>query len=312
MGCPADSGPGSHAAGEQGSVVTLLFDAGQRYSRTYCDDHSLAANGLDVTPYLATLATFRPVASGWSRPDDAGGRCVRSRPATVDTARPRVACRCVGTTTARWRLPVGRRYGSWGCSPIQTMRRSRRRHVRRCYTAGGARRQWWPRRREGAGRSTTPPSRPRQTIAGRTRKQERRAACVDLEVRHVRLLGHHDGRLEITEHSTLVDEVSALIDEFEPDVVVTFGSYGGRSPRPYGHQRRDHRCLRWWRDLSAGVAALPRLLPPTQRAVVERLACWLASQDIGKHPPLDFVHALLLLVEQTSTMGFVQDHSEVR
>ena len=46
------------AAGEQGSVVTLLCDGGQRYTHTYYDDSWLAANGLDVAPYLATLKTF--------------------------------------------------------------------------------------------------------------------------------------------------------------------------------------------------------------------------------------------------------------
>jgi cysteine synthase A len=46
------------AAGEQGSVVTLLCDGGQRYAHTYYDDQWLAANGLDVGPCLATLERF--------------------------------------------------------------------------------------------------------------------------------------------------------------------------------------------------------------------------------------------------------------
>jgi hypothetical protein len=46
--------------------------------------------------------------------------------------------------------------------------------------------------------------------------------------------------------------------------------------------------------------------------LMERLGYWLTTQDIGGHASLDFVHALLLLAEQTSTMRFIQDHSEVR
>ena len=206
---------------------------------------------------------------------------------------------------------MGRRYGCWGCSPIQTMRRSAP-AARSPATRLAARRHWWPRQREEAGQIRDAAVATRRTIAAAC-KQERRAACVDLEVRHVRRLGHHDGRLEITEHSTLVDEVSALIDEFEPDVVVTFGSYGG-----YGHP--DHVAISdATTDACVGGGTCRRAsrlyhscFPQHSVLLLERLACWLASQDIGKHPPLDFVHALLWLVEQTSTMGFVQDHSEVR
>jgi cysteine synthase A len=41
-----------------GSVVTLLCDGGERYSSTYYDDGWLAAQGIDLTPYTATLERF--------------------------------------------------------------------------------------------------------------------------------------------------------------------------------------------------------------------------------------------------------------
>jgi LmbE family N-acetylglucosaminyl deacetylase len=152
----------------------------------------------------------------------------------------------------------------------------------------------------------------RRTIAA-VREEELRTACALLGVQHVRVLEHHDGRLETVGHSTLVDELSALIDEFEPDVVVTFGSEGG-----YGHP--DHRtisdattdaCIR--RETRQGSLRLYHsYFPQHSMLLLERLACWLTTQDIGWQASLDFVHALLLLAEQTSTMRFVQDHSEVR
>jgi cysteine synthase A len=59
---------GMRARGESGSVVTLLCDGGERYARTYYDDAWLAAQGLDITAYTATLEKF--VASGeWVEPD---------------------------------------------------------------------------------------------------------------------------------------------------------------------------------------------------------------------------------------------------
>ncbi|WP_332644321.1 PLP-dependent cysteine synthase family protein [Aeromicrobium sp.] len=45
-------------AGEEGSVVTLLCDGGERYSHTYYDDTWLAEHELDITPYADALAEF--------------------------------------------------------------------------------------------------------------------------------------------------------------------------------------------------------------------------------------------------------------
>nr|WP_253259462.1 PLP-dependent cysteine synthase family protein [Subtercola boreus] len=43
------------AAGERGSIVTLLCDGGDRYSDTYYDPAWVAAQGFDVAPHLAAL-----------------------------------------------------------------------------------------------------------------------------------------------------------------------------------------------------------------------------------------------------------------
>lgn len=47
------------AQGQQGSVVTLLCDGGERYAHSYYDDAWLAEQGLDLRPYAATLETLR-------------------------------------------------------------------------------------------------------------------------------------------------------------------------------------------------------------------------------------------------------------
>ena len=46
-----------HEAGEQGSIVTLLCDGGERYAGTYFDDQWLGAHGIDLAPHLSELAT---------------------------------------------------------------------------------------------------------------------------------------------------------------------------------------------------------------------------------------------------------------
>jgi cysteine synthase A len=51
------------AKGETGSVVTLLCDGGERYIDTYYSDDWLAAQGLDLTPNLATVERFLATAT---------------------------------------------------------------------------------------------------------------------------------------------------------------------------------------------------------------------------------------------------------
>ncbi|WP_084960113.1 PLP-dependent cysteine synthase family protein [Thermoactinospora rubra] len=46
------------AAGEKGSVVTLICDGAERYRGTYCDDSWVAAQGLDLAPHLEDLRAF--------------------------------------------------------------------------------------------------------------------------------------------------------------------------------------------------------------------------------------------------------------
>jgi len=45
-------------AGETGSLVTLICDAGERYRQTYYEPAWLAARGLDPAPYEAELSSF--------------------------------------------------------------------------------------------------------------------------------------------------------------------------------------------------------------------------------------------------------------
>ena len=48
------------AAGEQGSVVSLICDGGERYADTYYSDEWVAAQGWDLAPWLAELEAALP------------------------------------------------------------------------------------------------------------------------------------------------------------------------------------------------------------------------------------------------------------
>jgi cysteine synthase A len=46
------------AAGERGSVVTLICDGGARYEATHYDDEWVASQGLDLAPERARIDRF--------------------------------------------------------------------------------------------------------------------------------------------------------------------------------------------------------------------------------------------------------------
>jgi cysteine synthase A len=46
------------AAGEEGSVVTLICDSGERYTQTYYNDVWLAQRKVDMRPYRRQLQSF--------------------------------------------------------------------------------------------------------------------------------------------------------------------------------------------------------------------------------------------------------------
>jgi cysteine synthase len=55
------------AAGETGSVVTLICDGGERYAHTYNSDAWLAAHGLEIEPYEKALDLFT-LTGEWQEP----------------------------------------------------------------------------------------------------------------------------------------------------------------------------------------------------------------------------------------------------
>ena len=79
-----------HAVGNRGSIVTLICDAGDRYAGTYYDDAWVAAAGLDLAPYRATLDRFardRRVGGAGLTRDDAGGPAPAREPGLRDVLR---------------------------------------------------------------------------------------------------------------------------------------------------------------------------------------------------------------------------------
>ena len=97
------------------------------------------------------------------------------------------------------------------------------------------------------------------------REHELLAAMAELGVTDVRVLGHPDGSCAARDPEHAADEVTAILRDVRPDVVVTFGPDGIT-----GHP--DHVAVGWWTTLAVRrLAESPQLLYATMvRDFVDR------------------------------------------
>lgn len=153
----------------------------------------------------------------------------------------------------------------------------------------------------------------RRTL-GAVREQELRAACAALGVGHVRCLDYRDGTLAEADGDELRATVLGLIDEFSPDVVITFGDDGA-----YGHP--DHIAIsqattdafdRATVELDRPPARLYHSHFPRSRIVLaDRLARWLVGLNARFKGTGNFGQALSLFAEETTTMRYANDFTDV-
>jgi LmbE family N-acetylglucosaminyl deacetylase len=165
----------------------------------------------------------------------------------------------------------------------------------------------------------------RRTL-GQVRERELRLACERLGVRHAICLDYRDGTLKDVEPEALTRDITRIVREFRPDAVITFGPDGA-----YGHP--DHIAIGAATTAACGLAgdaaAFPEqidegLAPHTPEALyhshfprsrmllLERLVQWLITQDRRFRGSFDFMHALLLLAQETSVLGYTSDHMDVQ
>ena len=142
---------------------------------------------------------------------------------------------------------------------------------------------------------------------GQVREQELREACRQLGVQHVRCLDHIDGTLADLDRGASSTRW-AVIDEFAPDVVVTFGADGF-----YGHP--DHVTVGLVVTEACAAAATCACSTPTSPGrrllLLERLAEWLVELRERFAAPADFARVFSLFAKETSAVGFADDHIDV-
>jgi LmbE family N-acetylglucosaminyl deacetylase len=165
----------------------------------------------------------------------------------------------------------------------------------------------------------------RRTL-GTVRERELRLACERLGVRHAFCLDYRDGTLKDVEPEALTRDITRIVREFRPDAVITFGPDGA-----YGHP--DHIAIGAATTAACGLAGdaaafpeqieeglaphVPEALyhshfPRSRMLLLERLVQWLIAQDRRFRGSFDFMHALLLLAQETSVLGYTSDHMDVQ
>jgi LmbE family N-acetylglucosaminyl deacetylase len=155
----------------------------------------------------------------------------------------------------------------------------------------------------------------RRTI-GEVRERELLLACERLGVQQARCLDYMDGALQDVDRQTLAEDVTDALREFGPDVVITFGEDGA-----YGHP--DHiaanvatvAACRAWRD--AGKAGPNFRLyeshfPRSRHLMSDRLSRWLVQMKKHFTGTADFIRALSLFAQESSTMGYASDVVDVQ
>jgi len=165
----------------------------------------------------------------------------------------------------------------------------------------------------------------RRTL-GQVRERELHLACAQLGVQHAVCLDYGDGTLKDVESQTLTRDVARIVRAFRPDAVITFGPDGG-----YGHP--DHIVIgaattaacdlagdeeAFPKQIEAGLsphtpAALYHSYFPRSRMLLhERLVQWLVAQEQRFRGSSDFIHALLLLMEENSALGYTSDYVDLQ
>jgi LmbE family N-acetylglucosaminyl deacetylase len=164
----------------------------------------------------------------------------------------------------------------------------------------------------------------RRTL-GTVRALELRESCRRLGVQRCMCLDYGDGTLRELDINLLVEHVTHIIREAQPDVVITFGEDGA-----YGHP--DHIVISIATTKACQLAGLPDQFPqqiesglkvhtpsrlyhshfPRSRMLMaDRLARWLTEIQNNFAGNADFARALLLFAEETTLLNYSSDYIDV-
>ncbi len=145
---------------------------------------------------------------------------------------------------------------------------------------------------------------------GSVRQQELAAAARVLGVSDTQCHDIKDGTLAGQPEELMIDVAKSVIDDFVPDVVISFGPDGA-----YGHP--DHVAVSRIATLAATLsdskpAMLHAVFPRSSKLLVRLLTDWLEGLDGRFMGTGEFAHGLMLFADGSSMLGYAADHLAVR
>lgn len=162
----------------------------------------------------------------------------------------------------------------------------------------------------GAGQIRDASAATRATLTA-VREQELAAAGLELGLTETRCLDYLDGGLDDIDSQVLVRLASELLDEFNPDVVITFGPDGfsghadhiavGAAVTAACYERRSDTLIRLFHCY----------LPRSRMLLRNRLAEWVVELATRFKGTEDFVRALWVFSRETTALGYAGDFVNV-
>ncbi|GGG11528.1 hypothetical protein GCM10007304_26960 [Rhodococcoides trifolii] len=137
------------------------------------------------------------------------------------------------------------------------------------------------------------------------REKELAAAGAELGLAETQCLDFVDGDLGAVAASVLADIASALLDEFAPDVVITFGpdGFSGHSDHIAVGAAVTTACT----EHESAVRLFHCYLPRSRMLLGYRLAEWVVELATRFKGSDDFVRALWVFSRETSALGYAGD-----
>jgi LmbE family N-acetylglucosaminyl deacetylase len=138
------------------------------------------------------------------------------------------------------------------------------------------------------------------------REREFHAAGQQLGLTETRCLDYPDGELPGIDRQVLVDLASRMLDELDPDVVITFGPDGFS-----GHP--DHVAVgaavtaACYERRSSSIRLFHCHRPRSRMLLRDRLAEWVVEMTTRFKGTKDFVHALSVFSRETTALGYAAD-----
>jgi len=162
----------------------------------------------------------------------------------------------------------------------------------------------------GAGQIRDASAATRATLAA-AREKEFHAAGTQLGLTETRCLDHPDGELSDIDAPVLVELMSRLLGELDPDVVITFGPDGFSGHPDHVAVGAAVTAACYARRSSSSIRLFHCHRPHSRMLLRDRLAGWVVEMTTRFEGTKDFVHAMSVFSRETTALGYAADFVNV-